>query len=490
MNHWPSFERFGDAGDSGQFLALSPSVTGDDEPVTLEAGVEAEAPTPQSPVAPAVDPAEEAERPSRTRTARFSPLLLVASLAVHAAALVLTAHFLTQPGVEAETDAVSVEIVVDATPNPNTDPSLAGEAAVEADKAEDRAQRSRIETEPQESRAVKTASPAENKPEAAKPTTDEARAASKQPDDVAITVPAPAFSLPPSPPDIEVPHHTEPPPATAATEVPAPAFSLPATPPTIDTPKVLATPQAAEIQVLEPTLVLPKAPPKLEVLPSAPMTPLNPEAVTKAVPAPALKLPDAPPLITEDATPTVALPDEAPLPTPAPGDENPVRKAETAAPPKEPVKAVHAKQDAKPAAPPEPDKRPPARAPKQDRREADRSSSAGVSDAVGRGSVASRGGASAGEKAAYAARLNSHVQRFERYPADAERQGITGSARILITIDRDGRLISSRLAGSSGSAILDEAARATASRASPYPAPPDGIGGRTLTFAATIRFRR
>jgi protein TonB len=86
--------------------------------------------------------------------------------------------------------------------------------------------------------------------------------------------------------------------------------------------------------------------------------------------------------------------------------------------------------------------------------------------------------------------LNSHVQRFERYPAEAERNGITGSARILITIDRGGRLISSRLAGSSGSAILDGAAKATASRASPYPPPPNGIGGRTLTFAATIRFRR
>jgi protein TonB len=113
-----------------------------------------------------------------------------------------------------------------------------------------------------------------------------------------------------------------------------------------------------------------------------------------------------------------------------------------------------------------------------------------VGRAPGRGSIASRGGASAGEKAAYAARLRSHVQRFERYPAEAERNGVTGSARITITIDRGGRLISSRLAASSGSVILDDAARATAARASPYPPPPDGIGGRTLTFAATVRFRR
>jgi protein TonB len=113
-----------------------------------------------------------------------------------------------------------------------------------------------------------------------------------------------------------------------------------------------------------------------------------------------------------------------------------------------------------------------------------------VGKVAGRGSVASRGGASAGEKAAYAARLRSHVQRFERYPSEAERNGVTGAARIAITIDRGGRLLSSRLAASSGSAILDDAARATAQRASPYPPPPDGIGGRTLTFAATVRFRR
>jgi protein TonB len=86
--------------------------------------------------------------------------------------------------------------------------------------------------------------------------------------------------------------------------------------------------------------------------------------------------------------------------------------------------------------------------------------------------------------------LHSHVQRFERYPPEAQRQGIAGAVRVLITIDRGGRLVSSRLAAGSGSVILDHAAIDTASRASPYPPPPNGIGGSTLTFAATIRFRR
>jgi protein TonB len=370
----------------------------------------------------------------------------VLSLAAHAAALVLTVHFLTQPGVEAQTDAISVEIVVDAPPEPNTDPSLAGEAATEANKAED--------------------------------TKDEKVA------ETAISVPPPAFSLPPSPPDIE----TAPAAETAAVEVPKPELTLPPVPPALQAPKVLATPQVAEVKVPAPALVLPEAPPKIEVEQAA-----RPAVeVTRAVPAPTLKLPDAAPPIPDDAEPSVTLPDKAPLPAPAPDQPKPVQRAE---------KPVSVKEQAKPAlsdreskVKPAPDRKAREHQASQPKEEtgkaAKRPSSAGVGKAEGRGSIASRGGASAGEKAAYAARLRSHVQRFERYPTEAERNGVTGSARIAITIDRGGRLISSRLAASSGSAILDNAARATAARASPYPPPPDGIGGRTLTFAATVRFRR
>jgi protein TonB len=212
----------------------------------------------------------------------------------------------------------------------------------------------------------------------------------------------------------------------------------------------------------------------------------------EAVPAPALKLPDAAPPIPDDAGSSVALPEKASPPAPAPDQPNPVRRVEKPAPVKEYVKPVPSER--KPEEKPAPNRKVREHHAPQSSdaagKAAKRSSSAGVGKAAGRGSIASQGGASAGEKALYAARLRSHVQRFERYPAEAERNGVAGSARILITIDRGGRLVSSRLAAGSGSAILDEAAKATAERASPYPPPPDGIGGRTLTFAATVRFRR
>jgi len=467
MKHWPSFEPFEEARDSGKFLALWPSVAADEpEMATPAVPVEAEPPATEGAekhVSPAVDPAGDAARPALARAARFSPMLLLLSIAVHAAAIILTVRFLTLPGVEAATDAISVEIVVDAPPVPTTDPSLAGEAAQQAEK-------------------VAPPSPAKIPPEATedRSTVSETAASRKEARDHAVAVPAPTLTLPSNPPDIKA--------ALPAVKIPPPALTLPPTPPTIEAPKVLATPQTAEAKVPAPALVLPKEAPKVETEQSAPTT----TEMTKAVPTLALKLPDAAPQVPDDAEPSVTLPDQAPLPVSAPDQSNPAQRAAKPASVKERVKPAPSEQ--KPREKPAPDRKVRAHQASQPTDDASkaarRPSSAGVGKTAGRGSIASRGGASAGEKAAYAARLRSHVQRFERYPAEAERNGVTGAARMAITIDRSGRLLSSRLAGSSGSAILDDAARATAERASPYPPPPDGIGGRTLTFAATVRFRR
>jgi protein TonB len=462
MKHWPIFEPFEEAADTGRFLALWPSVAAD-EPEEMASGVPVEPEPPAgkvagSPAPPAVDPADEATPPLRPHRRRFPPFFLLLSLAAHAAALAFTVHFLTQPGVEAQTDAISVEIVVDAPPNPNTDPSLAGEDARPVERVEPETAARSAQTNPEQA-ARQSPLPAEIQPEVTKPHSPVAKTATVQEEtgDHAVSVPPPTFTLPPSPP-------------------------------TIEAPKVLATPQVAEMKVPAPALILPEEAPKIEPEQPAPTT----AEIAKAIPAPTLKLPDAAPALPDDAEPIVALPAQAPLPMPTPDEPAPIQRAEKPVPTKEHVKPNPSEQKAmeKRAPKREVRERRATQPPDETRKAANQPSSAGVGKAAGRGSVASRGGASAGEKAAYAARLRSHVQRFERYPAEAERNGVIGSARITITIDRSGRLLSSRLAASSGSAILDDAARATAARASPYPPPPDGIGGRTLTFAATVRFRR
>ncbi|MCT7374936.1 energy transducer TonB family protein [Chelativorans salis] len=101
-----------------------------------------------------------------------------------------------------------------------------------------------------------------------------------------------------------------------------------------------------------------------------------------------------------------------------------------------------------------------------------------------------KGGATAGEKAAYARRLLSHVERHKRYPSGAARQGAAGAAALSITIDRRGRFSGAQLARSSGHAILDQEALAVARRAAPYPRPPEGVGDRTITFSVTLRFKQ
>lgn len=106
------------------------------------------------------------------------------------------------------------------------------------------------------------------------------------------------------------------------------------------------------------------------------------------------------------------------------------------------------------------------------------------------GSASANGGASPGAEAKYGQRLLSHVQRHKRYPAAAARQRITGATKLAITIDRSGKLAGAKVAAGSGHAILDEEAVAVARRAAPYPRPPDGVGGGTISFSVTLRFKR
>jgi len=108
-----------------------------------------------------------------------------------------------------------------------------------------------------------------------------------------------------------------------------------------------------------------------------------------------------------------------------------------------------------------------------------------------RASTAGRaGGATAGAEAGFARRLLAHVERHKRYPPAAARQRITGATRLSITINRSGDLSGARITARSGHAILDDEALAVARRAAPYPRPPDGVGGATISFAVTLRFNR
>jgi periplasmic protein TonB len=81
--------------------------------------------------------------------------------------------------------------------------------------------------------------------------------------------------------------------------------------------------------------------------------------------------------------------------------------------------------------------------------------------------------------------LVAHIRRFQRFPEAARSRNEGGTATVSFTLDRGGRVVSARLASSSGSAIIDQEAVATVHRASPMPAPPSG---GTVTINVPLRY--
>ena len=83
--------------------------------------------------------------------------------------------------------------------------------------------------------------------------------------------------------------------------------------------------------------------------------------------------------------------------------------------------------------------------------------------------------------------LVSHLQQFKRYPPQAN--GQIGVASVTFSIDRRGRLLTSRILHSSGSAILDGETLALIKRAEPFPAPPASVPAENqLSFVVPIRY--
>jgi periplasmic protein TonB len=82
--------------------------------------------------------------------------------------------------------------------------------------------------------------------------------------------------------------------------------------------------------------------------------------------------------------------------------------------------------------------------------------------------------------------LIAEIERHKHFPAGA--QGRAGVVRVAFSIDATGRLISVRVAASSGSTILDDAAIDLIRRAQPFSPPPEGLGPSELSFVAPIRY--
>jgi TonB family protein len=82
--------------------------------------------------------------------------------------------------------------------------------------------------------------------------------------------------------------------------------------------------------------------------------------------------------------------------------------------------------------------------------------------------------------------LVAHLAKLQRYPTQA--RGVQGVASVAFTIDRQGRVVSSKVVKSSGSAVLDAEALDLIKRAVPFPPPPAEIADSDLSLVVPIRF--
>ena len=89
---------------------------------------------------------------------------------------------------------------------------------------------------------------------------------------------------------------------------------------------------------------------------------------------------------------------------------------------------------------------------------------------------------------AYAAQVRRRLERYKKYPPEAMAKKISGQAVISFTLNRQGTILSSTLARSSGQAVLDEEAMAILKRASPLPPMPQELPQAALALTMPIHF--
>jgi protein TonB len=160
----------------------------------------------------------------------------------------------------------------------------------------------------------------------------------------------------------------------------------------------------------------------------------------------------------------------------------PEQKLEPVPPKPEPAKIVPVEKPV-PAKPKvvRPDARKPSDAPPAPRTSAPPRAEreAPLASAVNAGSVASA-------MATYYQRVRAHLMRFHQYPASAN--GQKGVAKLSFTLGRGGQVLSSRLGGSSGVAVLDAQAMAMLRQAQPFPPVPPEITYATVPINIGVAF--
>lgn len=231
-------------------------------------------------------------------------------------------------------------------------------------------------------------------------------------------------------------------------------------------------PPPAVMIELAPLAVAPEAV-QQDVAPAPQITEAKPDSVPDVPEKPPEDPADKPEPVAEEVPKPVEEP--PPVPTPQPQvevpklPEEPKADAVLAPPPPKPKKDERSKAAKRTASPQT--SAPTVQAQRVNRVAAPTASTAQVPSA---------------SSANWRSSLMAHLNRHKQFPAG----GSQGVAAVAFTIDRSGRVLSARLAQSSGDSVLDREAVALVRRASPVPAPPSGQGGSSISISVPIRFDR
>ena len=128
---------------------------------------------------------------------------------------------------------------------------------------------------------------------------------------------------------------------------------------------------------------------------------------------------------------------------------------------------------------------------KSPRRQASLASAPSPSVHRARRAVAPAPGASAQDPNAlpnWKSSLLARLERYKRYPSEAQARGEEGVAQLAFSVDRGGRVHHARILRSSGSALLDRATLQLIERAQPLPPPPPGVGASGIAIVVPIRY--
>jgi len=84
--------------------------------------------------------------------------------------------------------------------------------------------------------------------------------------------------------------------------------------------------------------------------------------------------------------------------------------------------------------------------------------------------------------------LVAQLERYKRYPSEAQVRGEHGVAQLAFSVDRSGGVHGVHIVHSSGSDLLDQATLALIERAQPLPPPPPEIHGAQIAIVVPIQY--